>query len=160
MRGRPAKKTEELKKQGTFRDDRHKGRLQDELPAATEIPPAPSGMSKRQKELWKEATENMLSLGILNTVDTVFLTRYCELSEQYEKAWADVENRGISIMNGKIERANPNFTAAKDMLAVLFRMYDKMGFHPQSRQSIKIQTKPKTKRDPIKEALNFKGGSA
>lgn len=118
--GRPPVPKEIKKLQGTYRADRDKGVLQFEK--VTEIPKPPTHLTNTARRLWREITDILISVNVLEVIDLHQVAMLCEeLATYYEmnkiikkqKTYTYVNGSGnlvrrpeLSIRNRAMENAN------------------------------------------------------
>ena len=157
--GHNRKTTEQHKAQGTYIPSRHSDRLENSVDSidVTELPAPPQELSDEEKKYFNRAANGMANLGVLADVDLEFLTTYAKLEakmELYENEW---RAKPIPVLkDGKIERVNPLIKIMDDTRKQLMVFYDKMGFNPKARMTIKTQKKEKPK-DPAALLMGAKG---
>lgn len=144
MRGRPNKPVELKKFEGTYRKDRDAGVLKFEK--IEEIPKPPTHLSRIGKQIWKEVTDILISVKILETIDIHTVAMLCEeLATYYEmnrklkklKTYTYrnrlnniVKRPEIAIRN----QAMRNATTLMAQLGLTPSMRQKYGFTPDEEQ--------------------------
>lgn len=81
---RPPKSIDQHKSEGTFRADRHAGRL-DTLPAHG-LPVMPARFTATEKEVWDRVLAQWKGTDIVGEIDTAELTACCEMWGLYRQA--------------------------------------------------------------------------
>lgn len=144
MRGRPNKPKELKILEGTYRKDRDHGVLQFEK--ITEIPKPPTHLSRIGKQIWKEVTDILISVKILETIDihTVAilceeLATYYEMTRKIKKVKSHTYRNGANNLVKRPEiairnQAMKNATTLMAQLGLTPSMRQKYGFTPDEEQ--------------------------
>ena len=119
--------------EGTFRNDRHGGRL--ELPAAR--PDAPEHLSEGAQAEWARLVEILFPLGVLSDGDRESLAKLCQAEADYwtfrkiaEAAnWQMVGSKGQTCKHWAVEQMNKSFDQAH-------KLRREFGLTPSSRAGI------------------------
>lgn len=82
--GRPRKPTQQLKDDGTYREDRHGGRRR--APRTTGEPARPAGLSAAARALWAELVPALVASGVAGAIDAPALEAMCEAFAEYRAA--------------------------------------------------------------------------
>lgn len=142
MRGRPNKPKELKVLEGTYRKDRDHGVLQFEK--ITEIPKPPTHMSRIGKQIFKEITDILISVKILETIDihTVVmlceeLATYYEMNRKIKKVKSHTYRNGANNLVKRPEiairnQAMKNATSLMAQLGLTPSMRQKYGFAPDA----------------------------
>lgn len=130
--------------EGTYRKDRDYGVLQFEK--ITEIPKPPTHMSRIGKHIFKEITDILISVKILETIDihTVVmlceeLATYYEMNRKIKKAKSHTYRNGANNLVKRPEiairnQAMKNATTLMAQLGLTPSMRQKYGFTPDEEQ--------------------------
>lgn len=141
MRGRPNKPVELKKLEGTYRKDRDNGVLSFEK--IEEIPKPPTHLSRMGKQIWKEITDILISVKILETIDIHMVAMLCEeLATYYEMTRKLKKLKTYTYRNGlnnivkrpevaMRNQAMSNATTLMAQLGLTPSMRQKYGFTPE-----------------------------
>ncbi|MBL7808637.1 MAG: phage terminase small subunit P27 family [Saprospiraceae bacterium] len=136
------KSTKDLKKEGTYRKDRHEKRLENKVQTLDTIPKPPSHFDERHRAKWIAVCEECLQLGTLTTADLDTVCTYVETFYTAADALKNLTEHGHIIQTETaagmvIPRANPAWRIYTDSQRILTQLSDRLGFSPKARMSIK-----------------------
>lgn len=105
-----------------------------------EMPDPPSRLSGRALEVWHEYAPLIFNAKVLTLRDRNALARYCELTEQYEKALAFVQKYGTTYpstdaQGNTIFRRHSQAIEVRNLSAILARLEAAFGLEPSARAS-------------------------
>lgn len=131
--GRNKKSTQDVIRQGTFRNDRHGDHQTPEPPKGTPEPPKP--LEGDAREEWDRMVERLTLSGSLSVVDDAALYQYCCLFAETEELAVRAERAAASV--ALLEDNVPDLKGAE--LVALFQEISKMarleaGYATQIRQ--------------------------
>ena len=150
--GHNAKPSSQLKKDGTYRKDRHAARVEGVAKILEVIPKAPAHFDQKHREKWAQVCKKVYELGILAEQDTDAIEQYVCNWLMWEAAAAEVLKRGITFTDGDRIIKNPAFNVMQEAGKVVNQIGALFGFSPRARMGIKTQeTKPE---DPFAKFLN------
>lgn len=129
------KSTQELKKSGTFRKDRHEGRLESVVKLLETTPKPPKNFDKMHTNLWNTLCNDLINLGLLAAPDVFLLEIYIKTWFLWRKAMVDF----------KETKSKTVFRLVTETAKQLNQMSDKLGLSPKARQTLNISTKPAEK---------------
>lgn len=145
---RHIKSTAEKKAAGTYRKDRDAARLENHLPPASDLPPAPEHFDTRHRAKWDEIAGKVFRAQILSELDTDFLQAYVENWFLASDAMAHISEHGailwIQTAGGSKPIRNPNHIVYAEAMKVVKAIGEKFGLSARDRQSLKVPEKPKT----------------
>lgn len=147
--GKNIKSTDDLKKSGTFRKDRHENRIETVVIPMETVPDPPEYFDKRHREKWSNTCKKMFDLSILADQDK-------DLIEVYVCHWflwldssAEVRKKGVTFSDeGRIIK-NPAVAIMNESAKVVNQMGALFGFSPRARMGIKTEKKKPV--DPLDE---------
>ena len=154
--GHNVKSENDLKKSGTWRQDRHSGRMESTIKPLETLPEPPGHFDKRHAAKWSEVCGNVAAL---TSQDLDALDMYVTNFFFWLDASAEVAKAGITFVdeNGKII-LNPAFRVMQEAGKVILQVGDKFGFSPRARMGIK--TPKGDGREKTKSILGLiKGGT-
>lgn len=134
------KSIKELKKQGTYRKDRHAGRLESAVNLLETAPEPPKNFDKMHADMWNTVCNDLIKLGLLASPDVLIIEIYVSTWFLWRKAVID-----FKATNSKVV-----FRLMNDTAKQLNQMSDKLGFSPKARQHLNISDKP-TGKDLLKD---------
>jgi len=140
--GRPTKATSELTQTGTYRKDRHGGRMENNADPLEEVEAAPAHFTADQKALYYNVAELTLNNGLLTRMDYFTLCRYVECTFGAQDCQREINEKGYVLDNDK---KNPACEMLMKYYTILEHIEDRFGFNPKARQSIKSTPKAKEK---------------
>lgn len=138
MRPGPVPKPSALKKlQGTYRSDRARGEV---FPPSVEDLSPPDWLSDRAQEKWNELAPMLAADGLLTECDLDTLALYCQTWIHYLDAAKALEEGGTtSVARSGYEQVSPYVTIAKNCLADLIKIGDRLGLNPSTRTRLQVQ---------------------
>ena len=134
------KSIKELKKQGTYRKDRHSGRLESIVNLLETVPNPPKNFDKMHRDMWYSVCNDLIKLGLLAAPDVFLIEIYVSTWFFWRKAATDFQ-----ATKSKVASRVMNDTAKQ-----LNQMSDKFGMSPKARQHLNISDKP-TGKDLLKD---------
>ena len=146
-KGHQAKSTEQHKKQGTYRADRHANRADSFLPALDCAPP-PRGMRKPGKDLWKKLTaayEGRLAPPVLES-----LRQYCD-------CWVAYLLVAPRYIKDPLDKDTAR--AYKQAFDCLERMGRKWGYSPADLAGVQLPPPGAKAEDPFEAWLQRQGNN-
>ena len=150
--GHNAKPSSVLKREGTYRKDRHLNRVESVAKLLPTIPEPPGHFDQTHREKWGEVCQKVFNLGILTEQDTDVLELYVCNWVMWEAACAEVKKRGITFTDGDRIIKNPAFSIMQESGKVIQQLSGLFGFSPRARMGIK--TDPQEEKDPFASFLN------
>ncbi len=147
--GRHKKPTNLLILSGSYRNDRHGGRVEIE-PAAVRIP---SGMSEGAIKVWRGLASRLSKMGLLTNVDVPEFQKYCETTSLYRQALAIVVKDGATYLDSKgIEHVRPEVRLCKQYADLSNTIGQQFGLSPTARTKLRIND---FKKDTTEEDFLF-----
>lgn len=136
--GRPAKPTHLHAVDGTYRPDRHAGRLDAGKPPAVRLPRAPYELTLEERNAYRRIGRQALKLGTLTEYDAEALAMLARAIVEYSEALAEMrgEKAGSGSRRDPAARADSAWKRVQTGLA-------SFGLTPQARASIRLPTPPK-----------------
>lgn len=154
MKGRKAKPIEDLKRQGTYRKDRHAAR--DLKPIEGDVPPPPD-FDEEHATLWRAFVDDMRPLGLPQKPHLNALELMCKLYVNARRLEQNLEQNGWTFVSDKgMLKANPAVTMLKQTRDQIMRLHDTFGFNPRSSMAMKMAPKDEAKKASILDLM--KGG--
>lgn len=160
MVGRPALADEIKKIRGTAQPCR----TNPGQPAFTKVIDAgepPEHLGEIGRSLYKEVTTELITIGILQTVDISIVILLCDQYEDYYRALELLKGKSgmVTNFNGDI-KIHPAVRIKTQALANILKLVPHLGLSPASRQRIKLGnagTKPQQKKSsPFVKKLEIK----
>jgi P27 family predicted phage terminase small subunit len=145
----PPKSTDKLKQDGTFRADRHGGRIEEKVRLLEMIPEAPSGFDKRHRNKWSEVCQKVYDLGVLCENDLDSLETYVKYWFIGKDAYAEIQKNGLTIITEKSVSRNPAILTMNEATKICQQISDKFAGNPRSRMVIKTGKQDAGKEDPL-----------
>lgn len=128
--------TEQLKRNGTFRPDRHTP----QEPGADllkQLPPAPFDLSEEAAGIYKEEGRRLIEMKILKASDLRLLAMYCnEYATYINETAAALEEGVVSEMTNGTRGTNPHRKVAETALKNALAIGDKLGLSPSARHRL------------------------
>lgn len=153
------KSTEELRNQGTYRPDRHAGRLEEAVKILETIPDAPKGFDKKHRDKWAEVCQKVYDLGVLTENDLDSLETYVKYWFISKEAYAEIKKNGLTIEVSKEGKdgkkivlsiiRNPAILTMNEATKICQQISDKFAGNPRSRMVIKTGKQDAKKEDPL-----------
>jgi len=127
-------------------------------PQPTGIPKCPAHLDADAKKEWKRISRELISLGLLTSIDRAALAAYCSCWSRWVNADQQVQKFGAVIKSPKsgFPVQNPYVGIANTALNHMRRYLTEFGMTPSSRS--RIQVAPTEVADPFAEFM--KGISA
>lgn len=134
MVGRPPKPRELKKLEGTYRKDRDKGVLTFEK--ITDIPRPPTHLTTTARKIWKEITEILISVRILEIIDLHTVAMLCEeLATYYEMNKIIKKQKTYTYINGSGNLVRrPELSIRNRAMENANKLMAQMGLTPAMRQ--------------------------
>ncbi len=140
--GRHAKATSELTQTGTYRKDRHGGRMENNADPLEEVEAAPEHYDSPRKDLYYKVAELTLNNSLLTKMDFFVICRYVDCTFGAAHCQTEINDKGFVLDNDK---KNPAVDMLMKYYSELRQIEDRFGFNPRARQSIKVTPKAKEK---------------
>jgi P27 family predicted phage terminase small subunit len=118
-------------------------------------PPCPKHLSKEAKKEWRRISRELLTLGLLTTVDRAALAAYCQAWARWveaEEAMSQPDFQLVRSTDKGYEHASPWVQVANNALKQMRAYLVEFGLTPASRSRVTV-AKPEEK-DPYNEFLN------
>lgn len=138
-----AKPIGDLKKQGTYRKDRHGNRLEGAIKTVETPPEPPSHFGERHRNTWARVCREVFELGILAKPDVYILEMFVSYWLLWQDAQAEVQKSGVTIVDedsGKLIK-NPAVSVMADAAKTVKEIAGLIGFSPRARMGIKTEAK-------------------
>lgn len=155
-RGRPSKSTALLKKQGTYRNDRHGDRI---MPKAELSKKPVDWLTKEEKKVWNKWYPILQKNGMLKETDDVAFGLLCktfqrvkELSESFSST-DDFITEHISDVGAVVKKIDPKFTVLERAEQSLLKLLTEFGLTPVARNKVKAAVKENE--DPFDKLMNL-----
>ncbi|QRQ99704.1 phage terminase small subunit P27 family [Dyadobacter sandarakinus] len=139
-KGRPSKPTEQLKREGNLRNDRHSDRLNVSVPLDS-TPPA--WLSEEARKHWTSWYPVLNKNGILKETDAIAFGLLCMEYDRLTMMMKDFKKSDdyiithISDVGAMVQKIDPKYTIILNSTRDLFRMLADFGMTPTSRNKIK-----------------------
>lgn len=146
MKGRPAKTTDELKKNGTYRPAYHANRLT--LLTTQEAPPPPADFDEAHRAAWFEFCETLKEANLLTKADHYAMRTFVEAAITAKVTYALMLADGF-VVDG---RKHPAHMVYAEAVKTMRALYDQFGLTPRARMGMKVE-KPKEKEESFFEKL-------
>jgi P27 family predicted phage terminase small subunit len=106
-------------------------------------PPAPKGLGKIAKKMWRELVRVLEPTGVLTHADAVVMRQYCVLYERMLNAEAKVSAEG-EVLTGAHGGTyqNPWLSVWNTANRGLTKLSERLGLDPLSRGRLKVKAKP------------------
>lgn len=150
--GHNVKSASQLKKEGTYRKDRHSYRIEGGATVLNSIPDPPAHFDKRHREKWHDVCWKVYNLGILTEQDIDLIEQYVCNWLMWKDAAAEVAKTGITFSDGDRIIKNPAFSVMQETGKVVSQIGALFGFSPRARMGIK--TEPPEEKDPFADFIN------
>lgn len=134
MKGRPRKPTPTKILHGTFRKDRHKA--QEPQPEAPQTVDPPAWLDDYGRECWQAHVPQLLSLGVLSSIDVFYFAAVCERWSVYRKAVDDLKNGLTQVTEANGECSKPTVSIAKDAFNSFGAGLAEFGCSPATRSKV------------------------
>ena len=139
-RGRPSKETALLKKQGTYRNDRHADRI---VPKEELSKKPVDWLTKEEKKVWNKWYPVLQKNGMLKETDDVAFGLLCktfqrvkELSESFSTT-DDFVMEYVSDVGSLVKKVDPRYTILEKAEQNLLRLLTEFGLTPVARNKVK-----------------------
>jgi P27 family predicted phage terminase small subunit len=135
--GRPPKPAQLKILQGTYRPDRASpGEI---FPDPVDDLAPPAWLSEPAQEKWNELAPMLSRLGLLTECDLDILALYCSTWVKWQEAERAIQENGSTTRaQSGYQQISPYVTIAKNALADLMRLGDKLGLNPAARNRIHV----------------------
>jgi P27 family predicted phage terminase small subunit len=141
----PAPKPTQIKVlQGTYRPDR--------APAGEVFPEPPDDLSppdwlsQPARDKWSELAPTLVGQGLLTVCDLDTLALYCGTFARWREAEETLEREGsTTTAQSGYKQISPHYTIARNSLAELRALGDRLGLNASARS--RISTRPETKKE-------------
>ena len=133
----PAPKPTQLKVlQGTYRPDRARGEVFPEPP--DDLTP-PDWLSEPARDKWSELAPILATHGLLTKCDLDTLALYCATWVRWREAEENLDREGsTTTAQSGYQQISPHYTIAKNSLAGLRALADRLGLNPSARTRIEV----------------------
>ena len=123
-----------------------RGKARKDEPQAAGVPVKPSFIKGKAKKKWEELLNELMTLGVVGSIDSTTLARYCQLWEMYQDLIADIGEEGFVVesVNKKGDEyiaQNPKVNAFIKIAGLLARLEDCFGLTPSARAGLKVNGK-------------------
>ena len=131
------KTVDELKRDGTYRPDRHAGR-EAAGSLLKELPPPPFDLDPTAAQVYREEGRRLIELKMLKPSDLRLLAMYATEIGVYISEMRAAQDEGITVIlpNG-INAASAHRRAAEQALKLASALSDKLGLSPNARHRLK-----------------------
>lgn len=131
------KSVDELKRDGTYRPDRHAER-EAAGSLLKELPPPPFDLDPTAAQVYREEGQRLIELKMLKPSDLRLLTMYATEMGVYISEMRAAQDEGITVIlpNG-INAASAHRRAAEQALKLASALSDKLGLNPNARHRLK-----------------------
>lgn len=140
---RPRKPVELLKLQGTYKPERHSGRIE----AEGAIGEPPEYLTDQERKAFNDLSEFVVG-NVTGKSDTVALALLSILYTSFIKSHKEYKGDFLIETQRGGKKANP---AYKILLPILMKALQEFGMTPASRQKFNVQ--PEEERDPLAELI-------
>ena len=143
----PAPKPTALKKlRGTYRPDRAQdGEVFPDPPPDLSSPP---WLSERAREKWNQMAPMLVDQGLLTACDLDTLALYCSTWDRWRGAAENLDREGsTTTAQSGYQQISPHYTIAKNSLAELRALADRLGLNPSARTRIGVSPQEQRKDD-------------
>jgi P27 family predicted phage terminase small subunit len=149
MRGgdRKSKSVEQHKADGTYREDRHGGKVK--APTVEAIEP-PAYFKGEHLDKWNEVCANLREFGILAVQDRDSIETYVSSILLQKKAWVQILENGFEVEG----YPNPAIKIYQNLEGIIKPLREQFGFTPRARQGMQTKAKEPERVDPILAFLN------
>lgn len=117
-------------------------------------PPCPKHLSKEARKEWRRISKELLTLGLLTTVDRAALAAYCQAWARWVEAEEKMQEVGFNMVEETDKgyaHVSPWFTVANNALKQMRAFLVEFGLTPASRSRVTV-AKPEEK-DPYADFL-------
>ncbi len=151
--GRPPTPTSKLKIAGTFREDRHAGRLDaSELGLSAEFD-CPDHLSEIAKREWNRIIGSLRPLGLATTIDRAVLATYCASWSRWVECEVLLADEGLIVEGHRgVMNVNPLTRLSRDSRDAMISSAKELGMTPSSRSSLQMDPS-KREVDPLDALL-------
>lgn len=131
----PAPKPTALKQlEGTYRPDRTRGEV---FPEPPDDLTHPDWLSQPARDKWSELAPILATHGLLTECDMDTLAVYCATFARWRDAEENLDREGsITTAQSGYQQISPHYTIAKNSLAELRALGDRLGLNPSARTRI------------------------
>lgn len=128
-------------------------------PKPSGVPKCPTHLDAAAKREWKRISAELVSLGLLTSVDRAALAAYCASWSRWIDADANVQKFGSVIKSPKsgFPIANPYVGIGNTALDLMRKFLVEFGMTPASRS--RIQVAPTSSKDPFEEFMKGIGAA-
>jgi P27 family predicted phage terminase small subunit len=142
-RGRPRKSDNDLKKEGTYRKDRHAGKSMKPMPGTmiTALPSPPDWLDDLGQKEWERLISLLDKAKMLASTDLGMLTMLCNEWSCYISAVLEIRDTGRfykTMNNGLVTstQIHPLHTISQQHLKAYIGMCNEFGLSPASRAKV------------------------
>lgn len=145
--GRPPKPLPLINLHGTFRADRHAGRL--ESPAVpADVPDVPPDLTEDAETVWLHLCANLQVMGVLSKVDANAIERYAKLFARWRQCEKHIQEHGLGLMTPKGFAEFPELKESHRINEALRKLETQFGLTPSARMRLIPQGPGKKQEDP------------
>src|SRR5262245_41406409 len=113
---------------------------------AKELPRCPAWLDEEGKRVWKQIVPQLAAMGVIGTIDTQAIVRYCQLWVRWRRAEEFLSKHGdvfaIKDEEGKIKYLQqfPQAGIANQLAMQLMRLEQEFGMTASSRTRLHVET--------------------
>ena len=149
MRGRKPKPVELHRLTGSYRADRHGGRMARQ---PGEIPDKPAWLPPEASAEWDRIAPTLAPLGLLTPLDRAAFVAYCLAWAEFVWAVKEVQQAGITYeAEGKL-KPHPAVRIASNAAKLMLQLAGEFGMTPAARTRLRIEL-AEFEEDPFEEFL-------
>lgn len=127
-------------------------------PPLADITP-PRGLDEIGLAVWEEMAPLLLSMGVFTQADRRVLSRYCLLTEQFQRAVDHVRENGMTqITQTGYSQLSAEGSLVKTLSAELLRIEQQFGMTPASRSTIKVSPHAAAPENPLTAFVKSRSG--
>lgn len=122
-----------------------KRKLNSDEPKPAGIPTCPSHLSKEARKEWKRISKELVTCGLLTSVDRAALAAYCSAYARWVDAESKVQQHGLVVKSPSgFPIQNPYVGIANTALDHMRKFLIEFGMTPASRSRLQITVTPET----------------
>jgi len=163
---RPPLPTQEKVLKGTFRPDRSP-QNEPSPPILPTAPKPPSHLNHWAKQMWRETAKELMSLGMITTLDTYSLEILCEQYGIYREMKDSIthvpgdDGKRVKIsvaryLSGRNSQTMPEYNAMRGAFECYKGLLREFGLSPASRSRIDLPSKTPVNKDEMERLLEAK----
>jgi len=131
-----------------------KRRLNENEPKPTGIPTCPGHLSKEARKEWKRISKELLTCGLLTSVDRAALAGYCQAYARWVEAEEKVAHLGHVVKSPSgYPVQNPYLSIANTCLDQIRKFATEFGLTPASRSRLQVTVSPDLPADETEALL-------